>query len=391
MRSTWVIVVVGLALLLGGCARKEGEQAAGAGGEAFEAAFVYVGPIGDGGWTYAHDQGRQHLEKELGAKTTFMENVGEGAEAEQAIRSLARKKLDLVVTTSFGFMDATEAVAAEFPDTKFVHVSGFKSNRSNFANLMGAMESMRYAAGLIAGARAMADGSKILGAVEPFPIAEVIRLLNAFVLGVRSTCPDCQVHIRWINSWFDPVKEKEAAQSLLDAGAGVIVTGADTPGPVVAAAQAGKWGIGYDSANACSAVPDRCLTATYWNWGPIYVRLAKEIREGKFKGGDIYLDVDSGIVGLLGFEEGQQPAPGIPESVIPQVRELLAKMRRGELTRFDIFAGPIRNNVGKLVVPAGARLTQEDLEGLSKLPGRPDCTVCMSWLAEGIVGQIPGQ
>jgi len=385
--STITAVLVMSVLL--GCNRSEGpaQQA----GDDFQVAFVYVGPVGDGGWTYAHNEGRLYLEKTAGVRTTMVENIAEGAEAEQAIRNLARKENDVIITTSFGFMDPTEAVAQEFPNVKFIHVTGFKKNTTNFANLMGAMESMRYLAGMIAGARAIEDGSRVIGAVEPFPIAAVIRLLNAFALGVRVTCPDCQVHLRWINSWFDPVREKEAARSLLEAGADVIVTGCDSPGPVVAAGQAGKWGIGYDSSNACAATPDRCLTATYWNWGPVYADMVKQIRDGTWKPADYYLETDSGIVALLGFEDGQIPAPGVPASVVPKIRELHARMKKGEFTRFDVFAGPLRDNGGKEILPAGATLTQEDLEGLSKLPDRPDCKVCMSWLVEGIVGTIPAR
>jgi len=388
----WTTTLLSLLCVPASCTKKQGggNRVEAVAGE-FNAAFVYVGPVGDGGWTYAHNEGRLFLERIPGIHTTYVENVSEGAEAEQAIRSLARKNFDLIVTTSFGFMDASEAVAAEFPQSKFLHISGFKKNSTNFANLMGAMESMRYLAGIIAGARANEDGEKIIGAVEPFPIAEVIRLLNAFAIGVRASCPECVVHIRWINTWFDPVKEKEAAQSLLEAGASVIVTGADTPGPVEAAAAAGKWGIGYDSMNACNAAPDRCLTTTYWNWGPIYADIVKEIQAGTWKADDIYPDVDSGIVGLLGFEEGQEPAKGVPASVIPKIRELHRKMKKGEFTRFNVFAGPLRDNLGNVVLEAGKLLTQEDLEGLSGLPDRPDCTVCMNWLAQGVVGKIPSQ
>ncbi|MBM4354914.1 MAG: BMP family ABC transporter substrate-binding protein [Deltaproteobacteria bacterium] len=388
------ILLFGLAALLAasslvGCSKQDSTSQAD--GDDFQVAFVYVGPVGDGGWTYAHNEGRLYLEKNAGVKTTMVENIAEGAEAEQAIRNLARKENDVIFTTSFGFMDPTEAVAQEFPNVKFIHVTGFKKNSTNFANLMGAMESMRYLAGMIAGARATEDDSRIIGAVEPFPIAEVIRLLNAFALGVRVTCPDCQIHIRWINSWFDPVREKEAAQSLLEAGADVIVTGCDSPGPVVAAAQAGKWGIGYDSMNACASVPERCLTATYWNWGPVYADMVRQIREGTWKPADYYFEADSGIVALLGFEEGQTPAAGVPASVVPKIKDLHARMKKGEFTRFDVFRGPLRDNRGKEILSADAKLTQEDLEGLSKLPDRPDCTVCMGWLVEGIVGTIPAR
>ena len=358
----------------------------------FNVAFVYVGPIGDGGWTYAHNQGRLYLEKKLPyVHTAYVENVAEGAEAEQVLRSLARKGFDLIIATSFGFMDACEIVAQEFPNVKFLHISGFKKNDTNFANLMGAMETMKYLAGMIAGARAKKDGVKKIGYIAPFPIPEVIRLGNALALGMRKTCPDCVMEIRWINTWFDPVKEREAAESLLKAGADVIITGADTPGPIVAAGEAGKWAIGYDSENACEADPKHCLTVPYWNWGVAYVKIVQDIKAGKWKPDDYYFDADTGIVGLYGFMEGQTPQPGVPKEIIPEVKKLLQKFLKGEMNRFDIFKGPIKDNTGKIVVPEGKTLTQEDLEGLKGIPGRRDCTICMNWLVEGIIGKIPGK
>lgn len=351
---------------------------------AFNVAFVYVGPVGDGGWTYAHDQGRKHLEETLDkVHTVYIEAVGEGAEAEQVIRGLARKGFDLVVATSFGYMDAVEAVSAEYPKAKFLHISGHKDNGGNFGNLFGAMESMKYLAGIIAGARAAADGAKKVGYIAPFPIPEVIRLGNALALGIRKSCPDCTMEIRWINSWFDPTKEREAADSLLKAGAHVVITGADTSGPIVAAKDAGKWAVGYDSENACAVAPEHCLTVPYWNWGPIYVAQVKAMRAGAWKGKADYQDVDSGIVGLYGFEQGQTPAKGIPAETVASVKALLAKMKAGEFTHFDVFAAPIKDNAGKVVLAEGQKMTQKDLEGLK------GCTVCMGWLAEGVVGQIP--
>jgi basic membrane protein A len=349
----------------------------------FNAAFVYVGPVGDGGWSYAHDQGRQELEKTLGVNTVFIESVSEGAEAEQVIRSLARKGFDLVVATSFGHMDAVEAVAREFPKVKFVHISGHKHNGTNFGSLFGAMESMKYLAGMVAGARATTDGDTRLGYIAPFPIPEVVRLGNALMLGARQTCPGCTMEIRWINSWFDPTREREAAESLLKAGARVVITGADTPGPIVAAADAGRWGVGYDSQNACQVSPGNCLTAPYWNWGPIYVDLVRRIKAGTWKGTAEYLDVDSGIVGLYGFMPGQRVPPGVPDEVVPRVQALLKQMRSGKFTRFDLFRGPLTDNRGKKVLGEGQTLTQRDLEGLK------GCKVCMNWLAQGIVGELP--
>jgi basic membrane protein A and related proteins len=351
---------------------------------AYNVAFVYVGPVGDGGWTYAHDLGRKELEAaNKDVHTVYIESVGEGAEAEQVIRGLARKGFDLVVATSFGFMDAVETVAGEFPAVKFLHISGHKDNGKNFGNLFGAMEQMKYLAGIIAGARAKADGKLKLGYIAPFPIPEVIRLGNALALGIRKSCPSCTMEIRWINSWFDPTKEREAADSLLKAGAQVVITGADTSGPLVAAKDQGKWAVGYDSENACAVAPENCLTVPYWRWGPVYVEQVKAMRAGTWKAAAHYLDVPSGIVGLYGFMEGQEVPAGVPTEAAEIVRALLADMQAGKFTPFDLFAGPIKDNAGKEVLAAGKRLSQKDLEGLK------GCTVCMSWLVEGIVGQIP--
>jgi basic membrane protein A len=351
----------------------------------FSVAFVYVGPVGDGGWTYAHDLGRKHLEQKLGVHTAYVESVAEGAEAEQVIRGLARKGFRLIIGTSFGYMDTMETVAREFPKQSFVHISGHKSNGSNFGNLFGAMESMKYLAGMIAGARAKADGQTKLGYIAPFPIPEVIRLGNALMLGAHQTCPECTMEVRWINTWFDPTREREAAESLLKAGVHVVITGADTPGPITAAKDAGKWAVGYDSENACRVAPDRCLTAPYWNWGPVYVDLVKRIRAGTWKGASEYLDVPSGIVGLLGFMKGEQIPKGVPAEVVPKVKDVLARMQEGKLTRFDVFRAPLADNTGKQILPEGKRLTQRDLEGLE------GCTICMKWLAKGIVGRLPAR
>ncbi len=356
----------------------------------FNVAFVYVGPIGDGGWTYAHNSGRLYLEEHMeNVHTAYLESIPEGADAERVIRNLARKGFDAVITTSFGYMDPTEIVAAEFPDQYFVHVSGFKRNDSNFANLFGALENAEYLAGMVAGARAAADGSYRVGSIAPFPIAEVIRLSNARTLGMRRTCPTCVMDIRWIFTWFDPEKEAEAAASLLDAGATVVATGADTPIPVQIAAERGMTGLGKNSANTCEAAPDACLGGPYWNWGPAYVSLVEDMMAGTFVADDYYLGFVDDIVGFAGFMEGEVPFPAVPADIIPEVDDVVAQMKAGTFTRFDIFTGPIHDNKGNEIVPDGVSLTQSDLEGLdadlAELLGRPACTYCMGWLVAGFV------
>ena len=359
----------------------------------FNVAAVLIGPHDDGGWSQAHYDGLTYIEKNMpDSHVAYVENVPEGAEAEQVIRSLARKGFDLILTTSFGYMDPTGAVAEEFPDQTFVHVSGFKSNGKNFGNLMGAMEDMKYLAGMIAGSRAKKDGAPKVGYMATFPIPEELRLGNAFALGMKKTCPECTMDVRWINTWHDPVVEKEAAASLFDAGAQVVFTGADTPAPADVATAKGKWGITYDYVGSCKV--DGCLTAPYWNWGPVYTKIAEGVKAKTYKAGWDYFDADSGGLGLYGFMEGQQLTKGmadLPAEDIQMVKDTLAKMNKGEFTRFDVFTGPIKDNKGNEIVPAGEKMVQADLDQFP--PGAPglECKYCMYWWADGISAELPKQ
>lgn len=354
----------------------------------YNVAFVYVGPHDDGGWTQAHDVGRQYVQDNVAdVHTAYIENVAEGADAEQVIRSLARKGFDVIFTTSFGFMDASEIVADEFPDVDIIHISGFKSNEANFGNLMGAMEDMKYLAGILAGSRAKMDGNPKLGYIATFPIPEVLRLGNAFALGAQKTCPECTMDVRWIFTWHDPIVEKEAASSLFDTGAQVVMTGADTPAPAEAA-PAGKWGITYDYSGNCTI--DACLTSMYWNWGAVYARIVEESKAGTWVGGWEYFDADSGAMGLFGFMEGETLQPGLaelPEEDLQLVRDILAQMLAGEFTRFDVFKGPITDNQGNVVLEEGESLEQIDLDGFAQF-GSP-CETCMYWWNENVTAELP--
>jgi basic membrane protein A len=359
----------------------------------FNVAGVLIGPHDDGGWSQAHYDGLKYLEQNVpNTHVAYVENVPEGAEAEQVIRSLARKGFDLILTTSFGYMDATGAVAEEFPDQTFLHVSGYKTNNKNFGNLFGAMEDMKYLAGMVAGSRAKLDGTPKLGYIATFPIPEELRLGNAFALGMKKTCPECTLDVRWINTWHDPVQEKAAAESLFDAGAQVVFTGADTPAPADVAQAKGKWGITYDWVGSCKV--ERCLTTIYWDWGKIYAKIAQGVIDKTYKPGFDYFDADSGALGLFGFMEGQQPTKGmadLPAADIQLVKDTLAKMLKGEFTRFDVFAGEIKDNKGNVVVPAGEKMVQADLDQFP--PGAPglECKYCMYWWADGITAELPKQ
>jgi basic membrane protein A len=354
----------------------------------YNVAFVYIGPHDDAGWTQAHEIGRQYVDKNMpDVHTAYVELVPEGTESEQVIRSLARKGFNAIIATSFGYMDPMATVAEEFPDINFLHVSGYKSNGKNFGNMFGAMETIKYMAGMIGGARAKADNNPKLGYIATFPIPEEFRLGNAFALGVQKTCPECKIDVRWINTWHDPVKEKDAAASLFDAGAQVVMTGADTPANAEAAKERGKYAITYDYEGNCKL--DSCLTTMYWNWGPIYVADIKAMKEGTWKGGSEYFDVKDGGLGLYGFMEGQTPQPGVPADVIPQVKQVLADALAGKFDRFSVFSGPITDNKGNTVLPAGEKFTQADMDQFA--PGAPGfpAKYGMYWWNQNFVAELP--
>ncbi len=355
----------------------------------FNIAAVLIGPHDDGGWSQAHYEGLLYVEENVpNVHVAYVENVPEGADSEQIFRSLSRKGFDLILGTSFGFMDPMEVVAGEFPDITYIHLTGIKSNETNFGNLMGAMEDMKYLAGMLAGARAKMDGNPKLGYMATFPIPEELRLGNAFALGMRKTCPECTMDVRWLNTWHDPIIEKEAAASLFDAGAQVVLTGADTPAVADVAQEKGKWGITYDWYGSCKV--ERCLTAPYWVWGPEYARITKGLIDGTYTPGWDYFDADSGALGLYGFMEGQDLTSGVkdlPPEVIQEVRDTLDKMLKGEFNRFDVFSGPINDNQGNVVVPAGEKMEQVDLDAFPEYG--LGCKYCMKWWAEGITAELP--
>lgn len=357
----------------------------------FNVGMVLIGPHDDGGWSQAHYEGLEYIEQNVdNVHTAYIENVPEGADSEQIFRSLSRKGFDLIFGTSFGYMDPMETVAAEFPDTMYIHISGYKTNETNFGNLFGAMEDMKFLAGMLAGARAQMDGNPKLGYMATFPIPEELRLGNAIALGMRETCPECTMDVRWINTWHDPIIEKDASASLFDSGSQVVFTGADTPAVADVAQEKGTWGVTYDWFGSCKV--DACLTAPYWNWGPVYADIAEQVAAGTYDTWFNYFEADSGGLGLYGFMEGQELTPGLaelPDDVIETVRTLLGEMLTGDMTRFDVFSGPISDNQGNTVVPAGERFQYADIDQFP--PGAPglECDYCMYWWADGITAELP--
>jgi basic membrane protein A len=355
----------------------------------FNVAMVLLGPHNDGGWSQAHYEGLLYVEKNVpNVHVAYIENVPEGSDSEQVFRSLARKGFDLIFGTSFGYMDPMATVAEEFPDQIFIHLTGYKTNNKNFGNLFGAMEDMKYLAGMLAGSRAKLDGNPKLGYMATFPIPEELRLGNAFMLGAKKTCPECTMDVRWINTWHDPIAEKDGAASLFDGGAQVVLTGADTPANADVAQEKGKWGITYDYVGSCKV--ERCLTTIYWNWGPIYAKIAQGVVDKTYKPGFDYFDADSGAMGIFGFMEGQSLTKGesdLPAADIQLVKDTLAKMLAGEFTRFDVFAGPIKDNKGNTVLADGAKLEQIDIDCFAG--GDVPCKTGMYWWADGITAELP--
>ena len=358
----------------------------------FNVAMVLIGPHDDGGWSQAHYEGLQYMCQNVpDTHVAYIELVPEGADSEQVFRSLARKGFNFIIGTSFGYMDPMATVAEEFPDTTFLHLTGYKSNGKNFGNFFGAMEDFKYLAGMLAGSRAKKDGNPKLGYMATFPIPEELRLGNAIMRGAKVTCPECTMDIRFINTWHDPVKERDGAASLFDAGAQVVFTGADTPAAADVAQEKGKWGVTYDHPSSCHV--EKCLTAPYWIWGPEYARIAEQVKAKAYTAGYEYFDANSKAMGLFGFMDGETPQPGIadlPAEDVTKVKETLATMLGSSTARFDIvFNGPIKDNTGKELLPAGQKLAQSDLDQFP--PGAPgsECKTCMYWWNDGITVELP--
>jgi basic membrane protein A len=359
MKKLLAIGLLSLAVVLSGCQKKEEAKEAAAEKE-LSAAFVYVGPVGDGGWTYAHDLGRKELEK-MGVKTSYVESVPE-TDSERVIRNLARKGNKIVYTTSFGFMDATLKVSKDFPDTIFMHASGFKKSE-NMGNYFGRMYQARYLAGMVAGY--MTKTNKI-GMIGSMPIPEIIRHINAFTLGARSVNPNVEVQVVWVNTWFDPAKEGDAAASLFDGGNDIIAITTDSAAPVQEAEKRGMWAIGNDTDMSIYGAKAH-LTANVWNWGVYYKHIAEQVKNGTWTPTEDWWGIETGIVGLAPFGDM------VPENVKQDVLAKKADISSGKLV---VFQGPFNKQDGTLAVEAGNVPNDGELLG-------------MSYFVEGVVGTIP--
>ena len=330
------------------------------------AAFVYVGPIGDAGWTKKHDDGRLALEAELGecaVVTSYLESVPEGAESEAVFERLARDGADVIFGTSFGYMDQMLAVAERFPDVKFEHGTGYKTS-DNMGTYFGAAEEARYLSGMAAGA--MTESGQI-GYVAAFPIPEVLRGINAFTLGAQSINPGATVEVAWTSTWFDPVIEKEAAEALLNGGADVIAQHQDTPSAGEAAQTAGGFWVGYND-DMSRFAPEAWLTAPVWDWGPFYIAVVESVADGTWTSDQYYGTMADGLVNLSPVAEV------VSQDVRDQIDAKAAEIIAGT---FNAFTGPITAQDGSEAVAAGET---PDLGTL----------LSMDYFVAGVVGSATG-
>mgnify|MGYP001058144370 FL=1 len=328
-----------------------------------KACWVYVGPHNDGGYSEGHDRGRLMVEKELGDKveTSFVENVPEGPDAERAIERLARSGCGIIFSTSFGFMDPTVKVAAKFPDVKFEHATGYKS-APNLATYNSRFYEGRYIQGQIAAKMSKAG---LAGYIVSFPIPEVVMGIDAFMLGAQSVNPDFKVKIVWVNSWFDPAKEADAAKALFDQGADIITQHTDSPAPLQVAQERGLHGFGQ-AHDMISFAPKAQYTAIVDTWGPYYVKRVQAVLDGTWKSEQSWDGLKDGILEMA-------PYTNLPDDVVAMAKKTQADIESGAL---HPFKGPVIKQDGTEVVPAGGVVDDKTLLGLN-------------WYVKGIDDKLP--
>jgi len=330
-----------------------------------KAAWIYVGPHNDGGWSQAHDRGRLAVQKALGKNvvTTYKENVPEGPQASQVIDSLVRDGNKIIFATSFGYMDAMAAAAKKYPDVYFEHATGYKSAK-NYANYFGAGEDAIYLSGIAAGA---ATKKGVVGYIVPFPIPEIIRHANAFALGVQVVRPTAKVKLVWTKSWFDPAKEKKAAESLVAAGADVIGQNVDSPAAGQYAQSQGLPWVGYNS-DSRKFAPTSWLVAAVYDWGPYYLKRVKAAANGSWKTGSYWGSMADGFTLLSAY--GPKVSAKTKALIAKKQKELIAG-------RFYEFQGPLYDQTGKLRVAKGKKMSLPDI-------------LAVNWLVKGIQGSPKG-
>jgi basic membrane protein A len=329
-----------------------------------KACFIYVGSVGDFGWTYQHDVGRKAVEAHFGDKveTAFLENVPEGGDAERAIERFARSGCNIVFTTSFGFMDATNKVAGRFPDVKFEHATGYKREHPNVTTYNSRFYEGRYIIGEIA---AQVSKTGQAGYIASFPIPEVVMGINAFYLGAKSANPDFKLKIIWVNSWFDPGREADAAKALIDQGVDILTQHTDSAAPTQVAQERGVFSFGQASDQEAFG-PKAHLTAIVDDWAPYYIERVQAVIDGTWQSQDTWHGLAEGNVVMA-------PYKNMPEAVAAKAKETEEAIRSGKL---HPFTGPINRQDGTPWLPAGQTAPDGDLLG-------------MNFYVEGVEGSLP--
>jgi basic membrane protein A and related proteins len=324
-------------------------------------AFVYVSPVGDAGWTYQHDQGRQAMERALGLKASVVEGVAEGADAERVMRDLATQGHGLIFATSFGYLEPALRVAAEFPAVRFEHAGGYKT-AANLNTYNARFYEGRYLAGLLAG---KSSASGVAGYVAGFPLPEVVQGINAFTLGMRAANPKAQVKVIWLNAWYDPPREREAALTLINQGADVLTHHSGSPAVPQTAEEKGVKLIAYTS-DMSRFAPKAQLAAVTHHWGAYYTQVAKRVQNGSWRAQPVWGGLKDGMVKLSAI------SPALPKST----RALLDQRRQDIVAgRFQPFAGRLVDNHGRERQPGGAVMN--------------DATIAtMDWFVDGVQGSV---
>ncbi|MBU2870656.1 BMP family ABC transporter substrate-binding protein [Colwellia sp. E2M01] len=353
--------IISSALALTGCGdSKDDMSLVAAKSDSPDIAFLYIGTVGDEGWTYEHNRGRLYLEEKLGKKVDFVENVPENADAERIISQLAQDH-DIIFATSFGHMDYILNSSKRFPKVKFLHAAGYKSS-TNMGNYFGKNWEASYLTGIAAGS--VSKTNKI-GYLASFPIPQLVYNINAFTLGARSVNEDIEVNVIWNNSWYDPANERSAAISMADEGMDVLVSYPDSPATIKVAQERGIWGVGNSTSMAHYA-PDAYITNPVWNWGVYYEKVVEEIKAGTWEGGSYLGGLKDGMVDLAEFGKN------VPEPVKALVNKEKKRIISGE---FNIFSGPIKDRDGLERVGSGEKISDEDV-------------LTMNWFVEGVKGSL---
>ena len=328
-------------------------------------AFAYVGPVGDGGWSFAHDNARKALEKEYGDKivTSFVESVPESADAERVIRDLAGQGNKLIFGTTFGYMEPMLKVAADNPEVKFEHATGYKT-APNMRTYDSRTYEGAYMAGVIAGRMTK---SNTLGVVASIPIPEVIRNINSFTLGAQSSNPNIKTKVVWVNEWFNPPKETEAATALINGGADILFQNTDSSAVLQTAEKMGKRGFGWDS-DMTAYGPKAHLGSAIINWAPYYIKTVGEVLDGKWATGQTWWGVKEGAIDLVSL------AADVPEEAKKALDDVKAGLKAGS---YNIWKGPISDNTGKEVLAKDAVADDKFLGGIN-------------FFVKGVEGKVPG-